>query len=190
MGFQFRILLAGVKKPPVWREVVVDEKITFHHFHDILQRIMDWDNSHMYQFSPGGYGSLPRFMLKTEYAESEFSSVSKLAKGHEGIYDSKKVKLENFFTEQRGKIVYIYDFGDNWKLIITLKSKIPEKVDFPYLTGGKGKCPPDDCGGIWGYQNMLDALNDPNHPEHEDMREWLCLDDGEGGIHWILTWRR
>ena len=81
--------------------------------------------------------------------------------------------------EVKDRITYIYDFGDDWKHSITLIKITPLKVDGPFVTSGKGKCPPEDCGGIWGYEGLIDTVNDPKNPEYEDMREWLGMDDGD-----------
>ncbi|MBK7635105.1 MAG: plasmid pRiA4b ORF-3 family protein [Saprospiraceae bacterium] len=179
MAFQFKIQLTGVKKPPVTREVVVNDNITFHKFHEIIQICMGWENYHLYQFSPSGYGSYPCFELKTPDSDTEFSPISNLKKGYELTYDSSKAKLSDYFMEVKDRITYIYDFGDDWKHSITLIKITPLKVDGPFVTSGKGKCPPEDCGGIWGYEGLIDTVNDPKNPEYEDMREWLGMDDGD-----------
>jgi hypothetical protein len=179
MAFQFKIQLSGLENPKVWREFVVDENITFHEFHFIIQICMDWENYHMYQFSPKGYGSYPSFELKTPYSESEFSPISKLKKGLELTYDTSKAKLSDYFTAKGQKITYIYDFGDDWEHIISLKKIWPGPTAHPMLVAGEGKCPPEDCGGIWGYEALKKTVSNPDHPEYEDMREWLGMEKGD-----------
>jgi hypothetical protein len=179
MSFQFHIQLSGLKNPKVWREFLVNETMTFHKFHYVIQACMGWDNCHLYQFSPKGYNSLPSFELKTSNSDVEFSPISYLKKGYELTYDSSKVKLSDYFNTKSQKITYTYDFGDNWKHLITLKKIWPGPIDPPMLIAGEGKCPPEDCGGVWGYEALIEILNDPKHPEYEEMREWLAMEDSE-----------
>ncbi len=77
------------------------------------------------------------------------------------------------------KFVYIYDFGDDWIHKITLENI--EKIDAANADciTGKGACPPEDCGGPWGYANFRKILNNPDHEEYEDTREWVLLAEGE-----------
>lgn len=74
---------------------------------------------------------------------------------------------------------YTYDFGDNWTHTITLEKIIPQPSVKPELLDGKGACPPEDCGGVWGYKNLLQILADKKHPEHQEHRDWLGLFDDE-----------
>ncbi len=179
MAFQFHIQLSGLKNPKVWREFLVNEKMTFHKFHNVIQTCMGWDNGHLYQFSPKGYNSLPSFELMTPNSDVEFSPVSNLKKGIELTYDSSKVKLSDYFNTKSKKITYTYDFGDDWKHAITLKKIWPGPIDPPMLIAGEGKCPPEDCGGVWGYEALIEILNDPKHPEYEEKKEWLTMEEGE-----------
>jgi hypothetical protein len=88
------------------------------------------------------------------------------------------MKLYHYFEEEKAKINYIYDFGDNWQHEIELKKILPGKTLYPTLIGGKGLAPYEDCGGIWGFYNLIEAVNNPKHPEHEDMRDWLDIEKG------------
>ena len=179
MAFQFKIQLAGMTDPKIWREFVVNENITFHDFHYIIQICMGWENYHMYQFSPTGYGSYPCMELKTSDSDAEFSPISNLKKGYELTYDSSKAKLSDYFSAKGQKITYIYDFGDDWKHVISLKKIWPDATDHPMVVAGGGKCPPEDCGGVWGYENLIKTVSDPKDPEYEDMREWLGMEEGD-----------
>jgi len=179
MAFQFKVQLSGLKNPKVSREVVVNETITFHEFHKIIQICMGWENYHMYQFSPSGYDSYPCMELKTPDSESVFSPISRLTKGDALTYDSSKAKLSDYFSAKGQKLTYIYDFGDDWNHVISLKKIWPDATDHPMLVAGEGKCPPEDCGGVWGYEELLETVSDPKHPEYEDMREWLGMEEGD-----------
>ena len=179
MTFQFKIQLDRLKVPDVWREIAVNDRITFHKFHKIIQVTMGWEDSHMYQFSPKGYGSYPRIELKTPYSDEEFSPIRYLKQGLGFTYDSSKAKLSDYFNTKGDKIRYIYDFGDDWTHTITLKKILPIDVIHPHLLNGAGKCPPEDCGGVWGYSGILEILSDPEHGEYEELRELLMLEEGE-----------
>jgi Plasmid pRiA4b ORF-3-like protein len=70
--------------------------------------------------------------------------------------------------------VYEYDFGDGWEHVVLLEKVLPPEqgVDYPRCTAGKRACPPEDVGGVWGYESFLETIRDPSHPEHDDMLEW------------------
>jgi len=167
MAYQFKIQLQNISKPPVWRRVIVAEKLTFHEFHEVIQEVFGWGDYHLYQFSPTGYGSYPVIGIpsKDDWEQPEM--------------DSMKTKLKKIFTQEKQSFNYIYDFGDDWSHKIVLEKLVPEPVKSPVCLDGKGTCPPEDCGGAWGYENMKAILADPSHEEYKEMKEWLGLDDDE-----------
>ena len=77
-------------------------------------------------------------------------------------------------TQLKAKIGYDYDFGDGWEHDVVLEAIAPADPEgiYPWVLDGKRRCPPEDVGGMWGYQQFLEASNDPNHPEHDEMKEW------------------
>ena len=166
MTYQFKIQLKNIKKPPVWRKVVVPSEITFAMFHYIIQAAMGWYDIHLYSFSPSGYGSTP-------WIEGD-DNLAALGIDDEISIPSTDLKLSDIFTTKGQTFTYIYDFGDDWEHIITLeeidKTNISPK---PKLIGGKGVCPPEDCGGAWGYENLKEVLADKNHPDYQEFKEWL-----------------
>jgi hypothetical protein len=153
--FQIKITLNDIK-PPIWRRILVTPEITLDGLHDVLQIVMGWTNSHLHQFvTPLGYIADPDFEL--EEAKS-----------------SKKTTLKSVLSGPKSHIRYEYDFGDSWDHQILLE-KIVE-LEEPILAlclEGKRACPPEDCGGIWGYDNLQEILKDPKHPEYKDMSEWI-----------------
>jgi len=153
--FQIKITLKHTK-PPVWRRIIVAPEIKLDRLHDILQIAMGWTNSHLHQFdTPLGY-----------IADSSFEM--------EETSSSSQTTLKSVLGGPRSSIRYEYDFGDGWEHQILLE-KIVE-LDQPVLAlclGGVRACPPEDCGGPWGYANLLSIMNDPQHPEHESMSEWI-----------------
>ena len=166
MAFEFKIQLRGISKPAVYRKLKVPENLTFDQFHTAIQRAFGWHNCHLYAFSEIGYRSA--FQIEMPDPDNEGDSI-----------DSRKVKLKEIFKHEKQTFTYIYDFGDDWTHKITLEKITPEKIIRPSCIGGKGKCPPEDCGGIHGYQNFLEILSDPKDPEYEETREWAWLGEGE-----------
>ncbi|MDR2009248.1 MAG: plasmid pRiA4b ORF-3 family protein [Bacteroidales bacterium] len=164
---QFKIQIRGIIKPPVWRRVLVPETFSFHKFHEAIQAAFGWSDYHLYQFSPQGYGSEPRISLLSEdYLDS--------------VVDAMGVQLKDIFTKKGQTYVYIYDFGDDWRHKITLEEITDAKSLNASCIGGKGTCPPEDCGGIWRYENMKVIFEtEPESEEADELREWLGLEDNE-----------
>jgi hypothetical protein len=162
MAFQFKIQLQHIADPVVWRRVGVPEQFTFYKFHLIIQCAFGWENCHLFQFSPKGYSSDP--IIGVQHPDAEYQ-----------ILDSKKIRLQDVFITPRQKLIYIYDFGDDWFHNIVLEKITDEKMIRACCTGGEGTCPPEDCGGPWGYENLKSILENPKHPEYADMKEWLGL---------------
>jgi hypothetical protein len=154
--YQIKITLQG-SKPPIWRRVQVQSNITLDVLHGIIQTAMGWTDSHLHHFYVGGsFYSNPNFDL-------------------EETGDESRIKLNQILTGSKDKFSYEYDFGDGWDHQIVLEKILPvePKKQYPCCITGKRCCPPEDVGGIWGYQSFLAALNDKKHPEHADAMERL-----------------
>ncbi len=170
MTFQFKIKITGITKPPVWRSITMPANYSFYEFHIAIQVAFGWENYHLFQFSPKGYGSKP-IIRELMNDEDDFM--------FEEALDAFEVKLSEIFTREKQKFTYIYDFGDNWEHSIVLEKVLQEKTMYPNLLAGKGKCPMEDCGGRGGYELAKEILADPTNDEHEEFAEWAGLDDGE-----------
>ncbi len=85
------------------------------------------------------------------------------------------MSLQQVVSGVKDKLIYEYDFGDSWEHELLVEKILPLEAGkgYPVCLTGKRACPPEDCGGIWGYAGFLEAIQDPNHPEHEAMREWV-----------------
>lgn len=155
---EVKIKLEGSAKPPIWRQVQIPANIDFWQFHALIQGTMGWTNSHLHHFF--------------DRSRSFFIGMP-LGGGMDDIEDGRKRKVANYLSEVGDKLFYEYDFGDGWLHSIEVKKVLsPEKgVHYPYLVKGKGQCPPEDCGGIWGYYDMVEAINNPKHPNHKTMLE-------------------
>lgn len=93
----------------------------------------------------------------------------------ESTIDEARARLDQVLTRENDSMVYEYDFGDEWIHKVTLEkiAKPIEGAAVPSCIAGARSCPPEDCGGIWGYKEFLRAMDDPSHSEHEQMLEWI-----------------
>ncbi|NJR32809.1 MAG: plasmid pRiA4b ORF-3 family protein [Chamaesiphon sp. CSU_1_12] len=158
--YQLKISLRG-SRPPIWRRVQVNSDITLAQLHEIVQVSMGWGNCHLHTFSIQGveYGR--------PQPEYDFN-----------VSDERRAKLSTIATQEKAKFHYTYDMGDDWEHEILVEKILPPDPElvYPVCIKGKGACPPEDCGGVWGYQELLGILQQPEHPEHESMAEWIDED--------------
>jgi hypothetical protein len=155
--YQIKISLRD-SKPPIWRRVQVLSSATLEELHFIIQESMGWYNSHLHSFSIGGieYGK--------PAPEYDFH-----------VTDEAKVKMSQVVGGEKAKFSYTYDFGDSWDHTVLIEKILPRDPNgiYPICIKGKRACPPEDCGGPWGYLEFLEAIQNPSHPEHEEMLEWV-----------------
>jgi len=161
--YQLKVTLRG-SKPPIWRRIEVSGNTRLNKLHNILQIVMGWWNCHLHAFEfPGG----------ERYTSPEFGAEwSDL--GATDLSD-KKVTLAEVAPMEKASFYYEYDFGDDWYHRVVVERIRPKEagVRYPRCLAGKRRCPPEDCGGIWGYADLLEAVRDPNHERHEELVEWL-----------------
>ncbi|MDD3080207.1 MAG: plasmid pRiA4b ORF-3 family protein [Paludibacter sp.] len=169
MIYQFKIQIKGITKPPVWRKIIMPSTFTFGQFHLAIQIAFGWEMEHLYFFSPKGYQSEP--IIESHEYDDELLN--------EHSIDADKIKLNKIFISEKQTYVYLYDFGDDWIHTITLEKILPDVILFPKILAGKGQCPPEDCGGPWGYEDLKTILADPHHEEYESYADWLGLEKGE-----------
>lgn len=157
--YQFKITLKGIR-PPIWRRFQVHSDITFYELHRVLQKVMGWYDAHLHLFDLDG-------LIVTD-AET-------LAEVWEDGLDEQQVRLPQYVKQAGQKLRYEYDFGDSWEHELLLEKILPAEADvyYPRCLKGKRACPPEDCGGVWGYANLLEAMADESHPEREMYLEWL-----------------
>lgn len=162
--YQVKITLKG-SKPSIWRQVLIPSDLSLPDFHKVIQTTMGWTNSHLHQFIKNRTYYAPKMPDDIFWDEADNVDYSKL-------------KISDLLKKEKEKIIYEYDFGDGWEHEIVLEkieNKVMDKKDVTCLKG-KNSCPPEDCGGIWGYYDMLEILKDPDHEEYEDYSEWLGVD--------------
>jgi hypothetical protein len=157
-----KITLRGTK-PPIWRRLEVPSTISLEQLHRGIQEAFGWQDYHMWAFTtPDGddYG-VPDPEL-----------------GHR---NAATTKLDRIAPDAGDRVRYTYDFGDDWEHDILVEDVLtPEPgISYPRCLAGRRACPPEDCGGVWGYAEMLEVLADPSHAEHAAQLEWLSLDSAE-----------
>jgi hypothetical protein len=153
---RLKVTLRG-SKPPIWRRIVVPSDFTLGELHRVIQEAMGWDDSHLHDFSVGGmtYGD-PNMV--DDIDEDEWA-----------------VTLAEVVPRAKRKMRYMYDFGDSWDHDIVVEAVTPPDRDtrYPIVLAGARACPPDDCGGIWRYQYLVEIMADPDNPDPEALEEFL-----------------
>jgi len=161
--FQILIALKGFK-PKIWRRLLIPSDVLLSDFHKIIQTTMGWTNSHLHQFIKNR-----TFYSVKDPDDDMWSDLDNVD------YKKKKIRISDLLKKEKDKIIYEYDFGDGWEHDILLEKVLPvdTKIKYPICLTGKMKCPPEDCGGIWGYSDMLETLKQPDHEEYESIIDWL-----------------
>jgi hypothetical protein len=159
-------------RPPIWRKLSVPGNFTLEDLHEVLQIAFDWDEEHMHSF----------LINSREYIMEQAREMMSPFDDDEFIEET-TVCLDDLLTEKQ-KFTYLYDFGDSWLHQITVSKAISleegmEDSLVPRCLGGKLAGPPEDCGGIWGYEELLAILKDPSHERHEEIYEWMGDWDAE-----------
>ena len=156
---QIKIKLLGVSKPPVWRRLQLRADTRLDHLHDIIVAAFGWQDYHMHVFTSG-----PE---KFGMPDPEL-----------GHADERQISLGELIGGIGDRLRYTYDFGDDWEHEIVVEDLLDADPDthYPLLAAAKGACPPEDCGGPWGYAELKDILADASHDQHQEMLDWLGLD--------------
>jgi hypothetical protein len=157
--YQLKVTLQGIR-PPIWRRFQVPSHITFYELHQILQVVMGWYNAHLYEFRV------------KEKIVTDWETLADW--GTEGS-PGEEAHLDEYVRRTGTTFHYQYDFGDSWEHELVLETIQPPQPDavYPRCLQGERACPPEDCGGVWGYANLLAAWKDSNHSDHRESQEWL-----------------
>lgn len=155
--YQIKATLKG-SRPPVWRRFQVPADITLRRLHLVLQTVMGWTGYHLHMFIIDGL----------EYGEPDEDDFAPLE-------DESRARLGRVVQCEKTRFAYTYDFGDGWDHSLLVEKIIPlqEGAIYPICLAGARACPPEDCGGIDGYAELLQALQNPNHERHSELRHWL-----------------
>lgn len=156
-SMKMKVKLEGVK-PEIWRSFVVDSSISLNDLHDVLQIVMGWDDSHLYIFEIHGMG----YGIPSD-------------EDYEEVTDAKKVKLAKLELQEKDKFGYTYDFGDDWVHTIKVEKILPGENPYgsPFCLEGARNCPPEDCGSIPGYEDIVEAMKNKKSKEAKEFIEWL-----------------
>ncbi len=153
---RMKITLRGTR-PPVWRRFEVRDDMTLARLHTVIQRVMGWTDSHLHEFHVGQ----DRFGIPNpEWPDDTISE--------------KKIRVGDLIDWGVKRFVYEYDFGDGWQhdIVIEKLAKPEHDVRYPRCLTGKRACPPEDCGGVGGYYELLEAIANPEDAEDEDVWNW------------------
>ncbi len=167
---QFKIKLDDIH-PPIWRRIQVPSSYSFWDLHVAIQDAMGWLDCHLHAFR----------IANPEHGEEEQIGIPADDSPGNGIefLPGWDLPIEAYFSEPGDSAAYEYDFGDGWEHDIVLEQTIPRepKVKYPRCTAGARACPPEDCGGVPGYERLLEILADPEQEQHDEMSAWV------GGVY-------
>lgn len=169
--YQLKISLADVS-PAVWRRVLLPGGYTLDRLHRVIQYAMGWQNYHLHSFEIEGI----------QYGEPD-------PDGELALRDELDVRLDTVATKG-SRFTYTYDFGDWWEHDVLVEAVLPAEAEerYPVCVAGERACPPEDCGGAYGYADLLAAIADPRHAAHDRMVEWLGRDfDPEAFLPEVAT---
>ncbi|MEX0643126.1 MAG: plasmid pRiA4b ORF-3 family protein [Pirellulales bacterium] len=192
--YHLRIALRDTK-PPIWRRVAVPSNITLGQLHEVIQIAMGWSNSHLHQFMLQDKSLINRDpdVIARLTEEGRYDEIFTATRGirvfvpgndpfgdeldMEGE-DEDAVTLAEVCPKVKSKLTYEYDFGDGWEHTVEVQKIVEPKSDSapPVCLTGKKACPPEDCGGVFGYYHMLEVAADPEHEDHDAVVEWLGED--------------
>ena len=145
--------------PPIWRAIEIAGSATLEDLHFAIQVAMGWTNSHLHQFVIGD----------ASYGMVDVDDADELDLEDEGEFELQDL------VKHGESFLYEYDFGDSWEHDTKVEAVLDADDDktYPACIAGERACPPEDCGGAWGYEELLAALADPDHDEHDQFLEWV-----------------
>jgi hypothetical protein len=173
-SLKLKLYIEGIK-PLIWRRIIIDNSLMFEDLHSTIQLIMSWEDYHLHEFI------LPREVKIRKKSEENYMAVDNMFDQQtDKFLDESLIPLGAFLTKKKQKIDYIYDFGDNWNVGITVEDVILKKPEDKMIVclDGKRSGPPEDSGGSWGYMDALDILMEENEDDadYDDLIEWYGED--------------
>jgi hypothetical protein len=162
--YQIKVTLKE-SKPSVWRRIEVRGDATLGELHAIIQMAMGWTNSHLHHFIVGKRPNLRFIGAPDPYEGDDLMDEE----------NEDEIVISRVLPAAKSKITYEYDFGDSWEHEVVLEQIAGAEAgaDYPRCIAGENACPPEDVGGVWGYVNFLQAINNPEHNQHEEFLEWV-----------------
>lgn len=167
MAYQIKITISEIE-PPIWRRVRIPGSITFSQLHRVIQVAFGWLDYHLHQFTFAD-------IVVTE-PDADFS-VGELYGERARAFDPEKTIVNELF-DQYDRCIYEYDFGDRWvhEVVVEKRLKDTKRNSVPVCLGGARQRPPEDVGGVSGYQEFLEIIRDKGHPEREELLRWAEKD--------------
>lgn len=165
--YQFNIALDETE-PLIWRRILVPDSYTFWDLHVAIQDSMGWLDCHLHQFKIIKKDQLVFIGIPEGFIDENALD----------IIPGWDIPISKYLTNEGITLEYEYDFGDSWIHKLKLEKIVPEKegIKYPICIAGEKACPPEDCGGVGGFYDLLDIISDPKHEEYEDMIYWLGED--------------
>ncbi|HEV7517405.1 MAG TPA: plasmid pRiA4b ORF-3 family protein [Thermoanaerobaculia bacterium] len=154
--YQLKVVLSG-SRPPIWRRLQVPGDVTLGRLHAILQIAMGWEDRHLHLFASG------RTVYRLPLPDLGFPS-----------RDERQVAMNEVLAREKERLRYEYDFRDGWEHVLVVEKILPPGTGSarPLCLAGKRRCPPEQSGGIIGYERLLAALRQSSRPEHAEIAEW------------------
>lgn len=159
-GYELKVTLSG-SKPTIYRKLLIPQNLTFEQLHEIIQIAMGWEDYHLYDFyiPKGNVRVVDEDMMNPGFGIDTYISLKKT--------------IDTFLLENKA-FIYTYDMGDNWEHEIKLTKEVTEdQTLIPQVIAWQGNCPPEDCGGLGGYEYLLGVINQPKHEDYENLTHWL-----------------
>ena len=158
---QLKVSLKNAR-PSIYRTIYFPADATFLNLHAVIQEAMGWQSSHLYGFNKG-------FNINIGIPVSDGSFFS-----DDEMLDVATQKIADFLSEPKNSINYEYDFGDGWEHSVVVEKVFAEILlpHLPYCLRGKNACPFEDCGGIWGYYEILEVFADKKDPRYKEYNKW------------------
>ena len=150
-----KVTLKGTK-PPIWRRILVPESMTFADLSEAILTAMGWHGGHLHAFDVDG----------RQYGDPATT---------DDVADERRLTLKSVLKSGAKRFGYDYDFGDSWEHTVAIEKALAPGAGqaYPACVDGARNCPPEDCGGVWGYAELLEIRSDPNHPERAERLEWI-----------------
>ena len=149
--------------PPIWRRLLIPD-VTLDLLHRAIQVAMPWEQSHLWEFRIGRETRIGLTMKERgmSFVEDEYDA------------EADQITIGNLVEQNVKKLIYTYDFGDSWDHDVVIEKTVPydSAIQYPICIAGENAGPPEDCGGMGGYYNLVEALSNKKHPEHKEMLEW------------------
>ena len=153
-------------EPRIWRAIEVTSDYSFRDLHVAIRDAMGWLDNHLHEFEI--IDPVTRHIVRIGIPDEEFREERTTLPGWE-------LRISDYLQMENAETNYAYDFGDGWvhRVTLTEMAQPDPAATLPSCVAGERACPPEDCGGPWGYERFLEAVRNPDHEEHESMLEWV-----------------